>query len=161
MNPNGESASAGRPTSDDTTAIHVQPPTSAGSDTPTGGGVDPQQADRVHAEDLGVHLDAVPRSTAVLVIKRGPMAGSKFTLEADVSRAGRSLDNEVFLDDITVSRHHAEIVRTAEGFKVRDAGSLNGTYVNRERVDDVALANGDELQIGKFKLVFFVGLAGG
>ena len=76
---------------------------------------------------------------------------------AEVTRAGRHPDSDIFLDDITVSRRHAEIVRQADGFHVLDVGSLNGTYVNRDRVEEAKLANGDELQIGKFKLVFFTG----
>jgi pSer/pThr/pTyr-binding forkhead associated (FHA) protein len=92
------------------------------------------------------------------VVKRGPNAGSKFVLESDVTRAGRHPDSDIFLDDITVSRRHAEIHRAGGGYKVRDAGSLNGTYLNRERIDEAPLANGDELQIGKFRLVFFEGV---
>jgi hypothetical protein len=111
----------------------------------------------VAEEELSVTLEELPESAGMLVVKRGPNAGSKFLLDADVTRAGRHPDSDIFLDDITVSRRHAEIVRTAQGYRVRDVGSLNGTYVNRERIDDVALTNGDELQIGKFKLVFFAG----
>ena len=111
-------------------------------------------------EDLALALDEMPESTAMVVVKRGPNAGSKFVLEGDVTRAGRHPDSDIFLDDITVSRRHAEIVRTGDGYGVRDAGSLNGTYLNRERIEDAPLANGDELQIGKFKLVFFSGSAG-
>jgi pSer/pThr/pTyr-binding forkhead associated (FHA) protein len=97
---------------------------------------------------------------AMLVVKRGPNAGSKFALEGEVTRAGRHPDSDIFLDDITVSRRHAEVIRRPSGYMVRDAGSLNGTYLNRERIEDEApLANGDELQIGKFRLVFFA--AGG
>jgi len=96
----------------------------------------------------------------MVVVKRGPNAGSKFVLDSEVIRAGRHPDSEIFLDDITVSRRHAEIVRTADGYAVRDAGSLNGTYLNRERIDEAPLANGDELQIGKFRLVFFTGGSG-
>ena len=93
----------------------------------------------------------------MLVVKRGPNAGSKFALDNDVTRAGRHPNSDIFLDDITVSRRHAEVVRREEGYHVRDAGSLNGTYLNRERIDEAPLANGDELQIGKFRLVFFSG----
>ncbi len=99
-------------------------------------------------------------TTAMLVVKRGPNAGSKFALEHDVTRAGRHPDSDIFLDDITVSRRHAEVTRGPSGYTVRDAGSLNGTYLNRERIEEeTPLANGDELQIGKFRLVFFA--AGG
>jgi pSer/pThr/pTyr-binding forkhead associated (FHA) protein len=111
-------------------------------------------------EDVTVTLDDLPESVGMLVVKRGPNAGSKFVLDSDVTRAGRHPDSDIFLDDITVSRRHAEIVRDGGGYRVRDVGSLNGTYVNRERIDEAPIANGDELQVGKFKLVFFAGTAG-
>jgi len=106
-------------------------------------------------EELTVTLDELPEGTGMLVVKRGPNAGSKFLLDASVTRAGRHPNSEIFLDDITVSRRHAEIVREDNGYRVRDVGSLNGTYLNRERIDEASIGNGDELQIGKFKLVFF------
>jgi pSer/pThr/pTyr-binding forkhead associated (FHA) protein len=109
-------------------------------------------------EEVLVDLDDIPAGTGLLVVKRGPKAGSKFALTEDVTTAGRHPDSEIFLDDITVSRRHAEVVHVADGYAVRDVGSLNGTYLNRERIEDeAALTNGDELQIGKFKLVFFMG----
>lgn len=108
-------------------------------------------------EDVAVELDEVPEDIAVLVVKRGPQAGSRFALDSPVTTAGRHPESDIFLDDITVSRRHAEIERRGGGYAVRDVGSLNGTYLNRERIEDSALENGDELQIGKFKLVFFVG----
>ena len=80
---------------------------------------------------------------------------ARFTLDSDVTRLGRHPDSEISLDDITVSRRHAEVQRTAEGYMVADSGSLNGTYVNQERVERAALRHGDEVQIGKFRLVFF------
>ena len=107
-------------------------------------------------EDLAMALGEL-HETAMVVVKRGPNAGSKFVLEGDVTRAGRHPDSDIFLDDITVSRRHAEIHRAADGYVVRDAGSLNGTYLNRERIEEAPLSNGDELQIGKFRLVFFSG----
>jgi pSer/pThr/pTyr-binding forkhead associated (FHA) protein len=82
-------------------------------------------------------------------------------LEQDVTRAGRHPASDIFLDDITVSRRHAEFAREPGGYVVRDVGSLNGTYVNRERSDSAVLHNGDEVQIGKFKLVFLSGMAEG
>ena len=108
-------------------------------------------------DDMALAMAGMAETTAMVVVKRGPNAGSKFVLEGDVTRAGRHPDSDIFLDDITVSRRHAEIVRAGDGYSVRDAGSLNGTYLNRERIDDAPLANGDELQIGKFRLVFFAG----
>jgi len=108
-------------------------------------------------EDVAIALGELGESSAMVVVKRGPNAGSKFVLESEVTRAGRHPDSDIFLDDITVSRRHAEIVRGPDHYSVRDAGSLNGTYLNRERIDEAQLANGDELQIGKFRLVFFLG----
>jgi len=96
-------------------------------------------------------------AVASLVVRRGPNAGSRFPLEGEVTTAGRSQDSEIFLDDVTVSRRHAEVARTAQGFLVRDVGSLNGTYVNRERIEELLLADGDEVQIGKYRLVFHAG----
>ena len=95
-----------------------------------------------------------PPEGAVLVVTRGPYAGSRFALGAGLTTAGRHPDSTIFLDDVTVSRRHAEIRSTPEGFVVRDVGSLNGTYLNRERIEEAPLNNGDELQIGKFKLVY-------
>ena len=112
----------------------------------------------VAADDaLTVSIGDLPEGLGMLVVKRGPNAGSKFVLEKDVTTAGRHPDSDIFLDDITVSRRHAEFLRTPTGYRVRDAGALNGTYVNRERTDEAELAHGDEVQIGKFKLVFFSG----
>ena len=108
-------------------------------------------------EDLKVSPDELEAGAALLVVLKGPNEGSKYLLDAEVTRAGRHPDSDIFLDDITVSRRHAEIVRRADGFHVVDVGSLNGTYVNRGRVEEAKLGNGDELQIGKFKLVFFTG----
>jgi len=105
-------------------------------------------------DDVAVDDDEVPEGAGMLVVKRGPGSGSRFVLEGEVATAGRHPDSDLFLDDVTVSRRHAQIVRTASGYLVRDAGSLNGTYLNRERIEEAALRNGDELQIGRFKLVF-------
>jgi pSer/pThr/pTyr-binding forkhead associated (FHA) protein len=112
-------------------------------------------------EEMAVELGEVPAGVGVLVVKRGPNVGSRFALDADHVRAGRHPESDIFLDDITVSRRHAEIRREGDGYVVYDAGSLNGTYLNRERVDRGVLRNGDELQIGAFKLVFLTGLGGG
>ena len=112
----------------------------------------------VEADDeVTVALEELPEGTGMLVVKRGPNAGSKFVLDGDVTTAGRHPDSDIFLDDITVSRRHAEVVRTPGGYVLRDVGSLNGTYLNRERIEEASLSNGDELQVGKFKLVFFAG----
>jgi pSer/pThr/pTyr-binding forkhead associated (FHA) protein len=105
-------------------------------------------------------VDALPAGSALLVVQRGPSAGSRFLLDVDVVAAGRHPDSEIFLDDVTVSRRHAEFRRGPEGFTVADVGSLNGTYVNRDRIDEVALQGGDEVQIGKYRLVYFASHAG-
>jgi hypothetical protein len=102
-------------------------------------------------------LEALPPGSALLVVKRGPNAGSRFLLDADSTTAGRHPESDIFLDDVTVSRRHAEFVRHEGGFVVRDVGSLNGTYLNRERIDEATLAGGDEVQIGKYRLVFLAG----
>jgi pSer/pThr/pTyr-binding forkhead associated (FHA) protein len=100
--------------------------------------------------------DELKAGQALLLVKRGPTAGSTFLLRDDVSSAGRNPDSAVFLDDVTVSRKHAVLERRADGaWFVRDVGSLNGTYVNGEQVDETKLASGDEVQVGKFKLTFF------
>ena len=114
-----------------------------------------EAAGDIAEDELTVTLDELPEGMGLLVVKRGPNAGSKFLLDTDVTRAGRHPDSDIFLDDITVSRRHAEVVKVDGGYRVRDVGSLNGTYLNRERIDEAPLTNGDEVQIGKFKLVFF------
>ena len=106
---------------------------------------------------MSVEVGDMPAGVGILVVKRGPNVGSRFALEQEVVRAGRHPDSDIFLDDVTVSRHHAELVRREGGYLVRDSGSLNGTYLNRERVDEAPLDDGDELQIGTFKLVFLTG----
>ena len=105
-------------------------------------------------------VDALPSGSALLVVKRGPNAGSRFLLDQETTSAGRHPDSDIFLDDVTVSRRHAEFRREARDFVVVDVGSLNGTYVNREPVDTAVLASGDEVQIGKFRLVFLTGMRG-
>jgi len=100
-------------------------------------------------------ISALPRHSALLVMQRGPSVGSRFLLDAERTVAGRSEHADIFLDDVTVSRKHAEFVREDGHFVVRDIGSLNGTYVNRNRVDAVALVTGDEVQIGKYRLTFY------
>ncbi|HLH47503.1 MAG TPA: FHA domain-containing protein, partial [Acidimicrobiales bacterium] len=92
--------------------------------------------------------------TGLLVVKRGPDVGARYLLASGTTTLGRHPEAGLFLDDVTVSRRHAEIKRGPDGFSVRDVGSLNGTYLNRERIEDGAIHNGDELQVGKFRLVF-------
>lgn len=101
----------------------------------------------------------LPAGSALLVVHRGPVQGQEFVLDGaiDVLTVGRAPESEIFLDDVTVSRRHAEFRHGAEGWSVRDVGSLNGTYVNRVRVEDRRLAGGDEVQIGKFRFVVLLG----
>ena len=118
------------------------------------GAFDEGPVDEPNEEAAGA-VDALPAGSALLVVKRGPNAGSRFLLDQDVTTAGRHPDSDIFLDDVTVSRKHAEFVRSGSEYTIRDVGSLNGTYVNGERVEQTELASGDEVQIGKFKLGFF------
>lgn len=99
-------------------------------------------------------IDALPAGSALLVVQRGPNAGARFLLDAEKTTAGRRPDSDIFLDDVTVSRKHAEFVRRDGQFLVRDVGSLNGTYVQRDRIEEAVLREGDEVQIGKFRMVF-------
>ncbi|MEV6701244.1 FHA domain-containing protein [Streptomyces sp. NPDC051453] len=106
-------------------------------------------------------VDALPLGSALLVVRRGPNSGSRFLLDGELTTAGRHPQSDIFLDDVTVSRRHVEFRRGADGaFTVSDVGSLNGTYVNRERIDSVTLSNGDEVQIGKYRLVFYASQRG-
>lgn len=136
-------AGAGEPVGESTATIQIN----AVSDT----------SDRqLNAVDAAA-VDALPTGHALLVVQRGPGSGSRFLLDADEISAGRHPDSDIFLDDVTVSRRHATFHRDGAGFTVTDAGSLNGTYVNRDRIDTVQLGDGDEVQIGKYRLVFFAG----
>ena len=103
--------------------------------------------------------EGLPSGSALLVVKRGPNAGSRFLLDQPVTSAGRHPDSDILLDDVTVSRRHAEFRLDKDGsWAVADVGSLNGTYVNRQPVDfQRLLANNDEVQIGKFRLIFLTG----
>ncbi len=117
--------------------------------------VDPLQDAPGFEDDVVVAIGELPNEVGVLIVRAGAQAGARFALDEVVTHLGRHPDSEISLDDITVSRRHAEIERTPEGHVVSDAGSLNGTYVNQERIDKTLLRHGDELQIGKFRLVFF------
>lgn len=105
---------------------------------------------------LGKLPDTAPGS-AVLVVRRGPDAGSQFRLDRPVTSAGRHPANNIVVDDVTVSRRHAEFLYDRGEFRVFDVGSLNGTYVNGEPIHSTVLTNGDEIRLGKFRLVFLVG----
>ena len=99
-------------------------------------------------ESLGI------KGPALVVRSGGGMAGQSFQPNDGRTLIGRSPECEIFLDDVTVSRRHAELVRDGDTFSIRDLGSLNGTYVNRRRIESTVLENGDELQIGKYRLTF-------
>ncbi len=134
-------------------------PSSAASDSTSifaGGLFGAAEAETSSEEVIG-GVDGLSSGTALLVVKRGPNAGSRFLLDRDKVTAGRHPESDIFLDDVTVSRRHAEFRRTPEGYQVADIGSLNGTYVNREPIEVSPLTNGDEVQIGKFRLVFLSG----
>jgi pSer/pThr/pTyr-binding forkhead associated (FHA) protein len=100
-------------------------------------------------------VTALPQGSALLIVQRGSNAGSRYLLNTDVVTAGRHQSADIFLDDISVSRKHVTFTRTPDGIVLKDLGSLNGTYVNRDLVDECLLKHGDEVQIGKFRLVFF------
>ena len=115
---------------------------------------DPLQDAPGPEDDIQVSLSQIARGTAILVLRGGEDEGNHFVLSAPVTNIGRHADSDIALDDITVSRRHCEISHEGSRFVVRDVGSLNGTYVNQKRVDSVELLQGDELQIGKFHVVF-------
>lgn len=104
-------------------------------------------------------IDALDGNCALLIVHHGPNQGARFLLDVDVTTAGRSVSADIFLDDVTVSREHVQFVRSGSTFTVKDAGSLNGTYVNRELVSERVLQAGDEVQIGKYRMTFHPGTA--
>jgi hypothetical protein len=116
--------------------------------------VDPGQDAVGATDDVVVELDDLPAVTGVLIVRSGPQAGMRIVLDKERLALGRHPDSDVVFDDITVSRRHAEVERVADGYIVRDVGSLNGTYLNQERVEWSPLVSGDELQVGKFRMVF-------
>jgi hypothetical protein len=108
-------------------------------------------------DDLGAVLAELPAGMGLVVVRRGPNAGSRFLLDRDTTTVGRHPDSDIFLDDITVSRRHAVIRRDRGTYEISDAGSLNGTYVNHERVETATLRHLDELQVGRFVLLLVLG----
>jgi hypothetical protein len=112
-------------------------------------------------QELGHVLDQLPEGLGMLVVRRGPNAGSTFVIEAETTTVGRHPESNIFLDDVTVSRHHAVIQRTDDRYDLRDLGSLNGTYVDHERIESVVLSDMNEVQVGRFVLTFVVGSAEG
>jgi len=106
----------------------------------------------------GEELDAIaalPSRSALLIVRRGPNVGARFLLDADVTTVGRHPEADIFLDDVTVSRRHAEFLRHGSSFQVKDLGSLNGTYFDGVRIDTALLSDGAEVQVGKFRLTFY------
>ncbi len=116
--------------------------------------IDPLQDAAGPDDDVHVSLSQISSGTAILVLRGGTAEGDHFVLSTALTNIGRHADSDIALDDITVSRRHCEISHEGSRFVVRDVGSLNGTYVNQKRVDVVELTQGDEIQIGKFHLVF-------
>jgi hypothetical protein len=101
-------------------------------------------------------IAALPSGSALLVVRRGPNVGARFLLDADLTTVGRHPEADIFLDDVTVSRRHAEFLRSGRSFEVKDLGSLNGTYLDGNRIDGTAqLLDGAEVQVGKFRLTFY------
>jgi len=100
-------------------------------------------------------IAALPSGSALLVVRRGPNVGARFLLDAGLTTVGRHPDADIFLDDVTVSRRHAEFIRYGTSFQVKDLGSLNGTYFDGVRIDVALLSDGAEVQVGKFRLTFF------
>ncbi|MBU1588015.1 MAG: FHA domain-containing protein [Actinobacteria bacterium] len=100
-------------------------------------------------------IAALPSGSALLVVRRGPNVGARFLLDADLTTVGRHPEADIFLDDVTVSRRHAEFLRHGTAFEVKDLGSLNGTYFDGVRIDTALLSDGAEVQVGKFRLTFY------
>jgi pSer/pThr/pTyr-binding forkhead associated (FHA) protein len=100
-------------------------------------------------------INALPSGSALLVVRRGPNIGARFLLDADVTTVGRHPEADIFLDDVTVSRRHAEFLRHGTAFQVKDLGSLNGTYYDGVRIDTALLSDGAEVQVGKYRLTFY------
>ena len=117
--------------------------------------VEPLQDAPGSGDDIQVNIGELSQGVGVLIVRSGGLAGLRFSLETETTRIGRHPDSEIVLDDITVSRRHAAIIRRDAEYEVLDSGSLNGTYVNQQRIDASMLRHGDEVQIGKFRLVFF------
>ncbi|AMB60405.1 transcriptional regulator [Microterricola viridarii] len=107
------------------------------------------------SEEEADAIAALPSGSAILIVRRGPNTGARFLLDADVTSAGRHPDADIFLDDVTVSRRHAEFLRHGTAFEVKDLGSLNGTYFDGVRIETALLSDGAEVQVGKFRLTFY------
>jgi pSer/pThr/pTyr-binding forkhead associated (FHA) protein len=111
------------------------------------------------SRDEQLAIEALPSGSALLIVKRGANAGARFLLDQDVTTVGRHPNADIFLDDVTVSRRHAEFPREGKNFIVRDLASLNGTYFDGQRIEQVSVTDGSEVQVGKFRLTFFASRA--
>ncbi len=116
--------------------------------------VDPLQDAPGPHDNATVDLRTLPTNSATLMVRSGPQAGERFVLTTALTKLGRHPESDISLDDISVSRRHAEIARQGEEYVLRDAGSLNGTYVNQKPVESAVLQQGDEIQIGRFRLIY-------
>ena len=145
----------------DSTPQPAQPPREAPGSNDTTAHFTEEFVSQLAAMEAGVSpeeqeaIAALPSGHALLIVRRGPNIGARFLLDADVTVAGRHPDADIFLDDVTVSRRHAEFVRTGTVFQVRDLGSLNGTYFDGVRIESALLTDGAEVQVGKFRLTFY------
>ncbi len=150
----GERADGGLPEATPTSAI-------SGDTGDTTIGFSREAAAQLSAVDNDITAEeqeaiaALPSGSALLIVRRGPNAGARFLLDTDVTTVGRHPDADIFLDDVTVSRRHAEFLRHATAFEVRDLSSLNGTYFDGVRIETALLSDGAEVQIGKFRLTFY------
>jgi pSer/pThr/pTyr-binding forkhead associated (FHA) protein len=117
-------------------------------------GITPVDIEEEGGEEYPFPGEQLEPGQALLLVKRGQNAGSTFLIQADATTIGRNPDSDVFLDDVTVSRRHALVARGGDGFTIEDLGSLNGTFLNRHRIEKADLENGDEVQIGKYRLIY-------
>jgi pSer/pThr/pTyr-binding forkhead associated (FHA) protein len=137
-----------------TTTLHLG--LGAASDSPAGV-LDEYLATLPQADRSVIEEIAQSNNKAMLVVNRGSNVGARFLITSEGATIGRSSSSDVFLDDVTVSRSHAKIENSTNGFSILDSGSLNGTYVNNNSVTTHTLLNGDRIQIGKFHLLFVSG----
>ncbi|WP_300345673.1 FHA domain-containing protein [Nesterenkonia sp.] len=135
---------AGGESASETTSISL-PPAQTGTQEP-----------KLSEQDSAA-IAALPKNSALLIAHTGANQGARFLVDQDETTVGRHPEADIFLDDVTVSRRHVKLHRTKTGFELEDLGSLNGTYVNHDRVDRHALRAGDEVQIGKFRLTYYSG----
>ncbi len=144
---NGQADSQDQPGASDTTSIHLPPVRSV-----------PVQRPSLAADEQNA-VNSLPAGSALLIAHAGPNSGARFLLDSAVTTVGRHPDADIFLDDVTVSRRHVQFFKVDGGFEATDSGSLNGTYVNGDRVDSILLRTGDEVQIGKFRLTYYFSTA--